>query len=138
MIFEGGRRGGRGIFKAQWRGGGKGILKPEKIIPEHDFSSSIAWSLRMKSQLKTNNEAIISLKESTKQIKNNVDSLSMDINTVKNKIDVKANEQIRRITRLEEKVQSSVESKFNIIDKEVGRSMIHVKQLTKRGSSLIN
>ena len=113
-------------------------MKPEKIIPEHDFSSSIAWSLRMKSQLKTNNEAIISLKESTKQIKNNVDSLSMDINTVKNKIDVKANEQIRRITRLEEKVQSSVESKFNIIDKEVGRSMIHVKQLTKRGSSLIN
>ena len=40
------KEGGRSIFKAQWRGG-KGILMLEKIIPEHDFSSSIAWSLNI-------------------------------------------------------------------------------------------
>ena len=44
MIFEGGRRGGEAFLKLSG-GGGKGFLKPEKIIPEQDFSSSIAWSL---------------------------------------------------------------------------------------------
>ena len=39
---EGG--GGEAFLKLSG-GGGKGILKLEKIIPEHDFSSSIAWSL---------------------------------------------------------------------------------------------
>ena len=49
-------RGGEGFFKVEGRGGeaflklsgggGEGFLKPEKIIPEEDFSSSIAWSLR--------------------------------------------------------------------------------------------
>ena len=47
--------GGEGFFKVEGRGGeaflklsgggGEGFLKPEKIIPEEDFSSSIAWSL---------------------------------------------------------------------------------------------
>ena len=40
--MEGG--GGEAFLKLSG-GGGKGILKLEKIIPEHDFSSSIAWSL---------------------------------------------------------------------------------------------
>ena len=52
-----GGRGGEWFFKVEGGGGeaflklsgggGKGILKLEKIIPEHDFSSSIAWSLKM-------------------------------------------------------------------------------------------
>ena len=39
------KEGGGEAFLKLRGGGGKGILKLEKIIPEHDFSSSIAWSL---------------------------------------------------------------------------------------------